>query len=683
MVNAENTTLSGLEVEYKSDGNLMISKPNKINFCLSGKKAELTIYNAGTENITLGLQIRTAGWSTIGGNNEWNTIAPGKAKTIITEISEEQVASGNFALLVANGGGKTGKIVICNLTNEKATELATASSWNVNNSVVPKVVENPESALPPVLDPNVLHGIEIDYTSNSSTMIANLGALDFVRDGDTATLAIYNSGTESITVELTIRKKDSTWSKVAGAEEWHTIPAGTGKTITITSSAADTLSDNFVVLTTEEAGEKGKIVICNLTAQQAINLYDETKWCLTTGTAPKVVTNPEFTEPSPSTSPETSPAPTPSTPDLKAEGGYITVTKRANQNSGPIQYIGDALKASGDGTYYLSTWVKIPENSEDKKIAVIVYCKFGKEIDYVYPQVSKVISNGEWTLVAGEIAFKDTAGCTANEDAYFRIQAGKPGDDIDTATWDIWFDGMTLNKKNDDGTYGKNIFVNGDCSVSDLETWAKGLTSCKVTFKGNNEQNPTGVIITAKEETDKNFILTNEGIVTNKDIKDGKITKKFTVINQGQEPVKVEFSLQCLHKDEANQDMWSSSEKATLALIEPGKQQTLTYTMSVNKDGKITVTDGGNTADYTPEEFFGRFNILQADGTEVIAKGTKIVILNDNPDLTFDTFAKDAVTIEVTYSKQFATSDMIPFTAFAILPLMVAFVLVIKKRKEN
>ncbi|MBE7092578.1 MAG: hypothetical protein E7365_05315 [Clostridiales bacterium] len=398
---------------------------------------------------------------------------------------------------------------------------------------------------------------------------------------------------------------------------------------------------------------------------------------MNTDATPTVVANPEIsTEPGPSATPDSS-TPT-NKPDLKAEGAYITVTNRGNQNSGPIQYLGDKLKASGDGTYYLSAWVKIPENSADKKVGIIVYCKFGTENKYVYPTVTKTISNGEWTLVAGEIEIKNTAGCTANNDSYFRIQTGSAATD----NWDVWFDGMTLNKKNADGSYGKNILANGDCSIDDPATWAN-TTTCKVTFVGVAKQQPTGVIITATEDTETNHIITNTGVVSKNDIKDGKITKTYTILNEGKEAVKVTFSLQVAHKKADGSDMWSTPAKGFTALIEPGESQELTFTMDVNEDGKITVTGGDNEASYEPEKFFARFDILEADGNPKVLKGTKLVILNNNPDISFTAGDKNVVKVEVTYSKQYATSDMIPISAFVLMPVIVAFAVVIKKRKEN
>ena len=145
---ADDSSLYGVQVEYKADSNLFVSKKGQFNFCLDGKKAEVTVYNAGTESILLQLQVRSATWTTLGGgkNEDWVTIAAGQAATITTEIADDKVASDNWAVLVANGAGKTGKLVLCNLTAQEATSLKESSRWNVNNSVAPVVVENPKAA---------------------------------------------------------------------------------------------------------------------------------------------------------------------------------------------------------------------------------------------------------------------------------------------------------------------------------------------------------------------------------------------------------------------------------------------------------------------------------------------------------------------------------------------------------
>ena len=683
---SSDTSLYGVQVEYKSDTNLFVSKKDQFNFCLDGKKAEVTVYNAGTENILLQLQVRSSSWSTLGGGTaeDWVTIAPNKAATITTEIADDKVASGNWAVLVTNGAGKTGKLVLCNLTAQQALSLRDAGKWNVNTDATPAVVANPEvtTATPvtPVAtpDPNALHGVQVEYSAHAETgFIAKQSILDSVRNGDTATVKIYNPGTESIKVALQIRKAN--WATVAGNNEWHVIGAGEGKTITVKTSAENTFEDNFVVLVAEP-GATGKLVLCDVKYQQATSLADSAKWYATTAT---VVDNPEFTEPeTPGESGGEPGIPAPEKPDLKVEEGYITVTNRKNQNSGPRQYLGDVLKASGDGKYYISAWVKIPENDADKKVSVIISATFATENKYKYPTVTKTVSDGEWTLISGEIEVKDTNNITQNTDAYFRIQTGS----AITDNWDIWFDGITINKKNADETFGKNIITNADFNKEDPLTWASD-PNCKITFVDAKEklevQKPTGVIITALKDTETNHVITNTGIVTKNDIKDGKITKTFTILNQGDDPVKITLSLQAEHTKEDGGKMWSAPGKGFTALIEPGDKQELTYTMDVNEDGTITLTGGNNDMDHQPEEFFARFDILEADGNPKVIEGTKLVILNSDPDVVFTAGDKTNVTVEVTYSKQFATSDMIPFSAFAILPLVVAFVLVIKKRKEN
>ena len=678
--------LKGVQVEYKSDANLFISKKDQFNFCLDGKKAEVTVYNAGTENILLQLQVRSGSWSTLGGGStaDWVTITPNQKATITTEIAEDKVANDNWAVLVTNGANKTGKIIICDVSSNVATTLADSAKWNVNNSVAPIVVDNPEIVTnppvtePPVAtpDPNALYGVQVEYSAHAETgFIAKQGILDFVRNGDTATVKIYNPSTTSIKVALQIRKAN--WSTVAGNNDWHIIGAGEGKTITVQTSAENTFEDNFVVLVAEP-GATGKLVLCDIKLQQATTLSEGTKWY--TNASPEIIENPEFTE-APAVSPsapagtETTPVPA-QKPDLTVEEGYITVTNRVNQNAGPRQYVGDVLKQAGDGTYYLSAWVKIPNNTSEKAVRLIVVA------DGKYPQVAKNVTSGEWTLIAGEISITGTANISKNTDAYFRIQTGNAIDE----SFDIYFDGITLNKKNADASYGENLFVNADFNKEDPATWAND-PNCTVTFVDAKEKievvKPTGVIITALEETETNHIVTNTGIVSKEDIKDGKITKTFTILNQGEEPVKVTLSLQCVHKNEEGNDMWSAPVKGFTALIEPGDKQELTYTMEVNADGTITVSGGNNDMDHKPEEFFARFDILEADGNPKVIKGTKLVILNDNENVTFTAGDRTNITVEVTYSKQYATSDMIPFSAIVLVPLTVAFVLVIKKRKEN
>lgn len=707
---SNDTSLYGVQVEYKSDGSQFVTKKDNFNFCLNGKKAEVTVYNAGTENILLQLQVRAATWTTLGGGTaeDWVTIAAGQAATITTEIADDKVASDNWAVLVANGVGKTGKIVLCNITAQQAISLKESSRWNVNNSVAPVVVENPQAAeatpvatpvatpiatpvatpvtspetspeTTPVAtpDPNKLYGVQVEYKSDANLMINKPNKIDFCIDGKKAELTVYNAGTETIKLGLQIRT--ATWSTIGGLNQWIEIPAGEGKTL-VTEIADDKVaSDNFALLVTDGPNKTGKIIICNLKNAKATELAVSSSWNVNNAVVPTVIDNPEFTEDEGNEGGIGEAIPEPKKPDLKAEGAYITVTNRGNQNSGPIQYLGNTLKTSGDGKYYVSGWVKIPENNADKKVSIIIYCKFGTKPQYIYPTVTKTVSDGEWTLISGEIDIQNSAACASDKDAYFRIQTGT----AETDKWDLWFDGITLNKKNADGTYGKNLLVNADFNKDDPATWAN-TTSCTITFVGVATQQPTGVIITATEETETNHIVTNTGVVTKQDIKDGKITKTFTIENQGNEPVKVTFSLQCVHKNEEGKDMWSAPEKGFTALIEPGDKQELTYTMDVNDDGTITVSGGNNDQDHKPEEFFARFDILEADGNPLVVKGTKLFILNTNSNIKFSAGVNSGITVEVVYSGQSSdTSDMIPFTAFAILPLMVAFVLVIKKRKEN
>jgi len=171
------------------------------------------------------------------------------------------------------------------------------------------------------------------------------------------------------------------------------------------------------------------------------------------------------------------------------EGGYMHVSGRGNQNSGPRQYLGDALKASGDGTYYLSAWVRIPNNTENKAVRLIIVA------DGKYPQTEKTITDGQWTLISGEISITGTANITNNESAYFRIQTGS----AQTDNWDLDFDSVVLMKKTGD-TYGENLIQDATCELNPLSTWF-GTGGATVTNPDSTDTTLYGVQVEYKSDS--------------------------------------------------------------------------------------------------------------------------------------------------------------------------------------
>ena len=713
------TASYGVQVDFTSNSSGMINKQNKINILLQNDTAAIKLYNNGESNIKVCFQIRTKGWTVVAGADQWHTILPKETKQIRITTSAENTHNDNFVLLTTAGANETGKLTVCGLNLEQATQLSKAENWCLTENALPEIVTDPtlnntpaptETGTPtavvtaaptptatptavvtatptptatptavvtatptptetPASLPEGTYAVQVEYASNADKMINKKGTLDFLLNGQEASIVLYNHGEAS--VQLGLETRAGNWSLLSGKNVWNTIDSGKYTEIKNTIALDKVDSQNFILLLTAQPKAAGKITVCNLSREQAINLADASKWYVKEGTVPVIVENPDLSQ---LDKPDDIPL-TPA-PPLNAEGAYIKITDRENQNSGPKQYLGSALNHSGDGTYRLTGWVKIPDNTAEKSVRLIIYAS-GQ-----YPQVAKTVTDGQWTYISGDINITGT-GNLKNEDAYFRIQTGSALTD----KWELLLDGITLSKKNADGTYGASIISDGDFQVENELLWANDK-NCKVTFVGATSKaeapEPTGVIITALEDTSTNFIITNKGVISSKNIKDGLIQKSYTIFNQGQEPVKVTLALQVTHEKADGSSVWTSPAKGFTALIEPGKSQVLTYKMEVGKNGKITIESGENTAEYAPEDFFARFDILTEDGKPNVLKGTKLVISNSDANITFTAGAKNAIKIEVTYSKAYSDGDALPVFVMTLLPLAVAALAVtVKKRKEE
>ncbi len=192
---------------------------------------------------------------------------------------------------------------------------------------------------------------------------------------------------------------------------------------------------------------------------------------------------------------------------------------------------------------------------------------------------------------------------------------------------------------------------------------------------------PTGFKITYNEDTSgAHYVKTNTGVFTDADVKDGEITKKFVVVNNGEEDIKVKVDFQVFHNKS-----WVAPVYGTPVTIEPGDSAELEYTVEV-EDGKVTVGD----VEYPIADLFVRFDF---DGgvSAQLYEGTSATVYCESAIAEAivaggRAFANES-TLELVYGKNsnsVGTGDVLPVAFIALTVVAtVALAVVCKKRREE
>ena len=168
------------------------------------------------------------------------------------------------------------------------------------------------------------------------------------------------------------------------------------------------------------------------------------------------------------------------------------------------------------------------------------------------------------------------------------------------------------------------------------------------------------------------------------DIRDNKITKKFTVKNNGEDDIKIKVEFQVNHgKSEKGKFTWTGPHSGTYMLIPAGESEETEYSMDVDAAGKVRITAGDNTVDYGVSKFFIRFDL----GKGVYPEGMSYTVACDEniakafaetPKLAFASQAK----AEYIYASSASSGYLLP-TAFISIAADAAAALVIVSRKKR
>ena len=196
---------------------------------------------------------------------------------------------------------------------------------------------------------------------------------------------------------------------------------------------------------------------------------------------------------------------------------------------------------------------------------------------------------------------------------------------------------------------------------------------------------PQGFKVTYNEDTKgPHYVNSQEGILSAADVSGGKVTKKFTVRNNGEEDIRVRLEFEVVHKKANGDPTWAGPKAGEWIDIAPGEEATVEYSMDVNADGKVTVNNSDNSADYDLSKFFIRFDLPEGN----LAKGASYTVYCDEATAKMFVEKKamsfgEQSTIEYVYSKSASGGDLLPvaFIAIAVVAT-VALVVVSRKRKE-
>lgn len=194
-----------------------------------------------------------------------------------------------------------------------------------------------------------------------------------------------------------------------------------------------------------------------------------------------------------------------------------------------------------------------------------------------------------------------------------------------------------------------------------------------------------GIQVTYNEDTNgDHFIVSKTGVLSASEIKNGKITRKFLVKNNGEEDVQATVKFEVTHTKADNSPTWTGPKDNAMVTVPAGKQVEIEYTMDVNADGTVTIDNGGKKTDYDISKFFIRFNLTNGK----LPAGTSVTFYCD--DATAKAFTEnvamafmDKATLVLTYADPANGGDLLPvaFIAMAVVAT-VALVVVSRKRKE-
>lgn len=210
--------------------------------------------------------------------------------------------------------------------------------------------------------------------------------------------------------------------------------------------------------------------------------------------------------------------------------------------------------------------------------------------------------------------------------------------------------------------------------------------------KASEVKTPTGVKFTLKEDLELGsnealFICSPSNIVSEKDVKDGKLTKTLLIKNNGKEDITVEFKMQAKVKKADGSDTWAGNpDSVEPVVVAAGKTASVTYTADV-ADGAVTILD----QKVALKDLFLRFNVYHLDGDFSLSEGASFTVVCDADTAKtlskLNTMAsKDKITVELSYGdngKSNGTGDALPVALVACAVASAVALVVVSKKKKN
>ena len=295
---------------------------------------------------------------------------------------------------------------------------------------------------------------------------------------------------------------------------------------------------------------------------------------------------------------------------------------------------------------------------------------------------------------------EDVAQAGGDNPEHYVIYADIDGNKALTAFYDDWetyefefymnsADAAAINSEDGD----KYRLMFDSMSGSKMGMYIDNLT---VSIKGEKAAEikvPTGVTFTVKDDinissNEGQYICSPANIVSDKDVKENKLTKTLLIKNNGEDDITVVFRIQAAVKGTDGNPTWAGNPNDMVpVVIEPGKTESVTYTADV-ADGSVTILD----QKVALKDLFLRFDVYHVDGDFSLAAGTSFTVFCDSD--TAMTLSKatqmpnaDKIGIELSYEKNGksnGTGDVLPVALIATAVVSaVALVVVSRKKKQE
>ncbi len=153
--------------------------------------------------------------------------------------------------------------------------------------------------------------------------------------------------------------------------------------------------------------------------------------------------------------------------------GAILVTNRGSRTSGPKQDILEALKANGNGEYYVSGWMRLA-NPEESGVQMQMIAEYKDTSTHWPSSAFKTVYDTSWQKFGYTLNITDVDSMSYSFISIHTVVPGSGDYDKRPYTGDIICDDFGLYKKNADGTWSDQLLANGEFKpnvVGEVDGW--------------------------------------------------------------------------------------------------------------------------------------------------------------------------------------------------------------------